>query len=121
MPVSDGRSAYADRVQETTNTAGTGTITLLGAVADFQSFTTAFQDGARVRYVIQNGVNWEVGDGIFTAAGPTLSRQNVYSSSNAGALVNFPVGTANVWCDLPGVSISDIGTTIMISAHQVLQ
>lgn len=115
--------AYADRVQETSTAgfSGTGTVTLNGAVANFQSFTSAFSNGTRVKYVIQNGVNWEVGDGVFTTAGPSLTRENVYSSSNAGALVNFPVGAANVWCDLPAQDIANVGLTLMIAGRQVPQ
>ena len=81
--------AYADRVQETSNTGGTGTLTLAGAVVGYQSFTSAFVTGQTVYYAMTDGVNWEVGKGTFTAAGPTLTREQVFSSSNAGALVNF--------------------------------
>lgn len=100
--------AYADRVQETTTTTGTGTVTLAGAVAGYQSFTTAFVDQQTVYYCITDGTNWEVGSGTFTASGTTLSRDTVFSSSNSGALVNFAAGTKNVWCDFPANRIADM-------------
>jgi hypothetical protein len=88
-----------DRIKETTTTTGTGTITLLGAVADFQSFATAFgASSLRVSYCIDDGVsNWEVGFGTFNGT-TSLTRDKVYSSSNAGALVNFSAGTKIVFC-----------------------
>lgn len=91
---------FADRVKETTTTTGTGSITLLGAVSQFQSFNTAF--GAispiLVAYAIvgQSGTDWEIGRGTFTASS-TLSRDNVVNSSNAGALVNLAAGTKDVF------------------------
>jgi len=51
----------ADRVRETTTTAGTGTITLLGAVPSCQSFA-AVGDGNTTYYTIvaYSGTVWEV-------------------------------------------------------------
>lgn len=92
----------ADRVQETTTTTGTGTITLAGAVTGFQSFS-AIGNGNTTFYTIadQSGSNWEVGIGTYTASGTTLSRTTVLSSSNSGSLVNFGAGTKNVFVTLP--------------------
>ena len=112
---------YADRVQETTTTTGTGTLTLAGAVAGFQAFSSALADGDRVRYTIALGTEWETGDGVFDSAGPTLTRENVFSSSNSGALVNFSAGSKLVWIDLPAQAIADIGLTIAFAALRVPQ
>jgi len=87
----------ADRVQETTTTTGTGTITLAGAKAGFQSFASALTDGDTVPYCIEDGVDWEVGVGTFTATGTTLSRDTIHDSSNAGAAVNWGAGDKNVF------------------------
>ena len=91
-----------DRVKETSTTTGTGTITLGGASAGFQSFT-AIGDGNTTYYTIydQPADAWEVGIGIYTASGTTLSRDTVLSSSNAGSLVNFGVGSKSVFCTNP--------------------
>jgi hypothetical protein len=92
----------ADRVQETTTTTGTGTVTLLGAVTGFQSFA-AIGNANTTYYTIagQTGSEWEVGIGTYTASGTTLSRTTVLGSSNAGSLVNFSAGTKNVFCSYP--------------------
>jgi hypothetical protein len=91
-----------DRVQETTTTTGTGTLTLGGAVTGYQSFS-AIGNANTTYYAIyaNGGSEWEVGIGTYTASGTTLSRTTVLSSSNSGSLVSFSAGTKNVWCDYP--------------------
>ena len=93
-----------DRVQETTTTTGTGTLTLGGAVTGYQSFS-AIGNANTTYYAIyaSGGSEWEVGIGTYTASGTTLSRDTVLSSSNSGSLVSFSAGTKNVWCDYPAV------------------
>ena len=95
----------ADRVQETTTTTGTGTVTLAGAVTGFQSFA-AIGNGNTTFYSIadQAGSQWEVGVGTYTSSGTTLSRDTVLSSSNSGNLVNFSAGTKNVFVTFPASS-----------------
>lgn len=92
----------ADRVQETTVSTGTGTVTLAGAVTGFQSFA-AVGNGNSTYYTIadQSGSDWEVGIGTYTSSGTTLSRSTVLSSSNSGNLVNFGAGTKSVFVTLP--------------------
>jgi hypothetical protein len=92
----------ADRVKETTTTTGTGTVTLLGAVTAYQSFS-AIGNANTTYYTIagQTGSEWEVGIGTYTSSGTTLSRDTVLASSNSGSLVNFSSGTKDVWCDYP--------------------
>ena len=92
----------ADRVRETTTTTGTGTISLAGAVTDYQSFA-AIGTGNTTYYTIAGtGTGeWEVGLGTYTSAGNTLSRDTVLASSNSGNLVSFSAGTKDVFCDYP--------------------
>ena len=90
----------ADRVQETSTTVGTGTFTLLGAVSGFQSFS-AVGDGNTTYYTISGGAQWEVGIGTYTAAGTTLSRDTVLSSSSGGAKVDFAAGQKYVFVTYP--------------------
>ena len=117
----------ADRVQETSTTTGTGTLTLAGAVTGFQSFS-AIGNGNTTYYAISDGTNWEVGIGTYTSAGTTLSRTTVLASSNAGSLVSFPAGTKSVFCDYPaGKSVyldssgnaSSLGTPAAFTATNV--
>jgi hypothetical protein len=91
-----------DRVQETTTTVGTGTVTLGGAVLSFQTFA-AIGDGNTTYYAIVDPTagDWEAGIGTYTASGTTLSRTTVLSSSNGGSPVSFGAGTKNVICTYP--------------------
>jgi len=92
----------ADRVRETSTTVGTGSIALGGAVLGFQTFDAVLDTGDTTFYVAadQGGPNWEVGIGTFTAPS-TLARTTILSSSNGGSIVNFGVGTKEVFISLP--------------------
>jgi hypothetical protein len=101
-----------DRVQETTTTTGTGTVTLAGAVTGFQSFSV-IGNGNTTYYSIAGGSEWELGIGTYTSSGTTLSRDTVLESSNSGSLVNFSAGTKTVFCTYPAErSMYVDGTTI---------
>jgi len=89
-----------DRVRETTTTTGTGTLTLAGASTGFQSFSVV-GDGNTTYYAIEDGTDWEVGIGTYTASGTTLSRDTVLESSNSGSAVNWGAGTKNVFVTYP--------------------
>ena len=88
-----------DRVQETTTTSGTGTVTLAGAVTGFQSFSV-IGDGNTTFYTITSGSDWEVGIGTYTSSGTTLSRDTILESSNSGSAITLS-GTSNVFCTYP--------------------
>jgi hypothetical protein len=90
----------ADRVLETTTTAGSGTITLAGAEPGYQSFS-AVGNGNQTYYTITADTAWEVGIGTYTASGTTLSRDMVLSSSANGAKVTLSAGTKNVFVTYP--------------------
>lgn len=93
----------ADRVLETTTTAGTGAVTLAGAQIGYQSFGTAVGNGNTTYYTIavDGGTDWEVGVGTYTSSGTSLSRDTVLASSNSGSLVPFGAGTKNVFVTYP--------------------
>ena len=113
--------AYNDRVMESTTTSGTGSLTLAGAVAGYQSFASAFADQTDVYYVIVDGSNnWEVGIGTFSVSG-ALTRTTVLSSSNSNTLVSFTGAGQTVWCDHPASAIADLGMTVAFSMHMVPQ
>lgn len=105
----------ADRVKETTTTAGTGTITLAGAATGFQSFAVV-GNGNTTYYTIagQNTSEWEVGIGTYTASGTTLSRDTVLASSaGAPTKTNFSAGTKDVFVTYTAArSVNVDGTSI---------
>ena len=94
----------ADRVKESTTTAGTGTVTLLGAAPGFQSF--AVVGNANTTYYTiagQTTSEWEVGIGTYTLSGTTLARTTVLSNS-AGTqptALTFSAGTKDVFVTYP--------------------
>ena len=93
-----------DRVKETTTTAGTGTVTLLGAAPGFQSFAVV-GDANTTYYTIagQTTSEWEVGIGTYTSSGTTLARTTVLSNS-AGTqptALTFSAGTKDVFVTYP--------------------
>jgi len=85
-----------NRAKMSTSTTGTGTITLGSAETGYQTFADAgVADGDVVRYVIEDGNDWEIGSGTYTATGTTLSR-TVDESSNSDAALNL-TGSAVVF------------------------
>ena len=107
----------ADRVKETTTTAGTGTITLDGATTGFQSFAVV-GNGNTTYYTIaaQTGTEWEVGIGTYTSAGTLLARTTVLANS-AGTqptALTFSAGTKDVFVTYPAeyaVAATNVGTS----------
>jgi len=92
----------ADRVQETSVTSGTGTLTLAGAIAGFQTFSTAIGNGNTTFYTIYDATayDWEVGIG--TVGAGTLARTTVLSNS-AGTTspISFAGNSKFVFCTYP--------------------
>ena len=93
----------ADRVLETCSSPGTGSVSLLGAVTGYQTFSATVGNTNTCYYTIadQAGANWEVGIGTYSSSGNTLARTTVLASSNAGSLTNFSSGTQNVFVTYP--------------------
>jgi len=86
-----GIASGGDMIKEFTTTTGAGAIHVPNvAAAGFATFDSWYSDGDRVTYGINdaNG-NWEVGIGTYTAATHQISRDNIWWSSNAGAIVDF--------------------------------
>jgi len=86
---------FKDRVKDQTATTGTGTLTIDGiAPTGYRTITSAYTDGATIRFTVLSSdlTEWEVGMGVWTATGATLTRATVFASSNAGSLVDFSAG-----------------------------
>lgn len=80
----------------TTATTGTGTITLGSAVAGFLTFAGAgVSNGETVTYAIQEGSNSEIGRGVYTSSGTTLTRASVLRSTNSNNAITL-AGAAQV-------------------------
>lgn len=105
----------ADRVRETTTTAGTGAVSLAGAVSGFQTFSAAIGNSNNTYYTIADPITgaWEVGIGTYSSSGNTLSRDTVLSSSNSGSLVTFASNSKDVFVTQPAsraVFVQNAGT-----------
>jgi hypothetical protein len=91
-----------DRVQESSATSGTGTLTLSGAIPGFQTFSSAIGNGNTTFYTIYDSTayDWEVGIG--TVGAGTLARTTVLSNS-AGTTspISFASNSKFVFCTYP--------------------
>lgn len=98
-----------NRAKMSTATTGTGTITLGSAVAGFQTFAAAGVANTNVvRYTIEDGTNWEIGSGTYTASGTTLSRTPTESSSG-GAAISLS-GSAVVYVTIAAADMQELVT-----------
>lgn len=106
-----------DRVQETTTSTGTGSVTLDGAVLGYQSFS-AIGNGNTTFYCIagQGTSEWEVGLGTYTASGTTLSRDTILASSNSGSVVTFSAGVKAVFVTYPSEKSVNLDASGNVSA-----
>lgn len=94
---------FEDRVKETTNSTGTGNLTLAGAETGHRSFNTAFGVGPSFNYVILSGTDWEVGVGHLSAS-TTFVRDKVERSTNSNNAISVASG-ATIFCDFGGTAV----------------
>ena len=134
----------ADSVFETTQTAGTGPLSLAGASAGYRRFRDAFPSGATVAYVIQQAryagetlttLGREIGLGRLTHGAPDLLSRDVvltqHGGAAAGGKLRIEAGGADVYVAAPAVlyrlgartvagnvalGVVDVGTLILATA-----
>jgi len=100
----------------TTATTGTGTITLGSAVSSYVTFALAgVQNGDTVTYAIVDGSNREVGRGVYTSVGTTLTRATILESTNANAAINLS-GSAEVFIT---AAAEDITSSVQITGGSI--
>ncbi|HJZ21147.1 MAG TPA: hypothetical protein VJ226_09330 [Bradyrhizobium sp.] len=81
-------AVYADRARMLTPTTGAGTVTLGASPSGFQTFTAAgVATASQIEYLIEDGVNWEIGNGVYNTTGPTMTR--ALRSSSTGSLLSL--------------------------------
>lgn len=102
-----------NRAKMSTTTTGTGTITLGSAETGYQGFSDAgVSDADIVRYVIEDGDNWEIGSGTYGAGTPNFSlglTSSLFSVS----------GYSAVWTQRTVDLSAYVGSTVrLIFAHQ---
>lgn len=94
----------ANRVKETSTTAGTGVITLAGAATGFQSFAVIGNTNTTYYCIAGQGTSeWEVGIGTYATSGTTLTRTTVLANSSATqpSALSFAAGTKDVFVTYP--------------------
>jgi len=110
-----------DRVKESSNTSGTGTIVLAGAQTGYQSFAVV-GNGNTTYYTIadQQGSNWEVGIGTYYSGNVSLARTTILASSNANAAVSFGSNTKDVFITYPAEKSVNQDATGNVTVSQFL-
>ena len=110
----------ANRVKHTITavaSSGTGTLTLGPASAGFQTLADAnVASGSTVRYTIEGPSNaWELGSGVYTASGTTLTRNPTESSNSGNAITATTDSTVFVTA-----AASDIKPTVYANLNGLI-
>lgn len=87
---------FFDRVLQTTNTTGTGTLQLVSPASGYLSFAQAAGSGNRAWYLLILGTAWEIGWGVITAGTPDSLTRNPVQSTNGNGLINLTAAGATV-------------------------
>lgn len=98
---------YADFVEETSTTTGTGNLTLNGVETGKKSFFAAFSTTQQFEYSIFDGSNYETGLGQMADAS-TLQRLTIRSSSNGDNAVDWDASTKLIRGKISGSKLSEV-------------
>lgn len=102
---------FADRVADTTATAGTGALSLNDAALNgYRRFRDVLSDADTIFYSIQHRTlnQWEVGEATYGAGTNILTRTSVLSSSNSNSTVNFSSGLKDIVASAPASFLSTV-------------
>lgn len=91
----------ADRIKEKSYTVGTGNFALAGAVIGFGSFGSYYTNNDNLFYAITDGINYEVGSGVYLSGVQDELKRFPLRSSNNNSIVNFPQGLKEVYVTYP--------------------
>jgi hypothetical protein len=89
---------YKNRIQETTQTTGTGALALNGATPGYKRFggTNGFINNQTLRYLLEEDGpqrRWELGIGTYNATNNTLVRPQVVIENNSGGTGRLTLGS----------------------------
>jgi hypothetical protein len=110
---------YADRVLDTSVTAGTGSVAVSGtSPLGWRTFSTVCAVSDQFYYTIVDPITgaWETGEGTYSAAN-TVARTTVRASTNAGALVSFAANAKSVFLDVIGYWFAGLGKLPVIQNY----
>ena len=94
-----------NRVQETTTTTGTGSLSLGGAATGYQTFSSALSNADTTYYQVTDGTDWEIGLGTYDSSADQLARTTVFESSNSDNKVNWGAGSKDVFIVMPAEAV----------------
>lgn len=111
--MSDNLIILADRVKEISFTTGTADFVLDGPANGFSSFDTRYSNGDVLFYAATNGVDYEVGSGIFTVGvTDSIVRMPFKTSATNDAKVSFTNGAKEVYVTYPATHSVYIGSGV---------
>lgn len=93
---------------ETTNTTGTGAITLNGARAGYDTLVTSVGVGNHTGYTIRSEIANEYEVGIGQVGAGNLTRVQVLHSSNGGMPINLTADTHEVVTTIPAETLQNL-------------
>ena len=74
---------FENRVQEVTQTTGTGNLVLFGAFPKFRKFSDAFDDFDQFPYLLETEQgDWEIGIGYYVSEDNSINRSEIRLTSN---------------------------------------
>jgi len=86
-------------VRETSNTIGTGDLVLAGAVSGYWAFAAAgkYADTDTMHVEVRMGTDRELMKATYNSGANSLTRTQIYASTNGGAAVNWGAGAKDIF------------------------